>query len=143
MSHKINPEQDNTLVEIGRIIHEDSYKREKKEISLEGMKIDLIKKEDGKYVICEIKKSSRFELSARMQLAYMLYKLKNEGIMAQGEVLFPKEKKKIEVLLTNALEMELENAITNIQCIRDSKQPPTPQKTKYCTKCAYYYFCWS
>jgi len=85
MAHEINPEQDNPLIELGRIFHEYAYKREKKEISLDGMKLDLLKKGENDYIICEVKKSSRFELSARMQLAYYLYNLKRMGIKAKGE----------------------------------------------------------
>lgn len=69
MAHEINPEQDNPLIEIGRILHEDSYAREKKGFETSGMKIDFIKKADGRMLIGEIKKSSRFLKSATMQLA--------------------------------------------------------------------------
>lgn len=143
MAHEINPEQDNPLVEMGRVFHEYAYKREKKEISLDGMKIDLLKKGDGGYIICEVKKSSRFELPAKMQLAYSLYKLKKMGIVAKGELLIPKEKKKIEVELNDQLEQEIERAVANIKEIMNREQPPPPEKIKYCGKCAYRYFCWA
>ena len=143
MAHEINPEQDNPLVEIGRLTHEDSYKREKKEISVSGMKIDVIKKEDGKLVVGEVKKSSRFEQSAKMQLAYYLYNLKSIGIKARGELLIPKEKKKIHVELNAELEAELEKAITAITDILEKETPPALAKIKYCGKCAYRDFCWS
>jgi len=97
MAHELNPEQDNQLMEIGRLIHETTYKRARKEISLGGMKLDLIKRENGELVVGEIKKSSRFEQSAKMQLAYYLYNLKSIGIDARGELLIPKEKKKIAI----------------------------------------------
>ncbi len=119
MAHEINPEQDNPLMEIGGLIHEDSYKREKKEISVGGMKIDVIKKEGGELVVGEVKKSSRFEQSAKMQLAYYLYNLKSIGIKARGELLIPKEKKKIKVELNAELEAEIERAIKNINDIID------------------------
>lgn len=143
MAHEINPEQDNPLVEMGRIFHEYAYKREKKEISLDGMKIDLLKKGDNEYIICEVKKSSRFELPAKMQLAYSLYKLKKMGIEAKGELLIPKEKKKIQVELDDQLEQEIERAVANIKEIIGKEKPPLPEKIKYCGKCAYRYLCWA
>ena len=143
MAHEINPEQDNPLMEIGRLIHEDSYKREKKEISLGGMKIDVIKKEGRELVVGEVKKSSRFEQSAKMQLAYYLYNLKTAGINARGELLIPKEKKRIKIELNDELEAELERAIKDIKEILDNETPPALVKTRYCGKCAYRDFCWS
>jgi len=143
MAHEINPEQDNPLVEIGRTFHEHSYKREKKEISLDGMKIDLLRKEGNEYVVCEMKKSSRFELPAKMQLAYSLYKLKKMRIEAKGELLIPKEKKKIQVELNKELENEIERAVAKIKEIIGEEKPPPPEKIKYCGKCAYRYLCWA
>jgi len=87
MAHELNPNQEDSFLEIGRLIHDDSYKREKKEISVSNMKIDLIKKKDGELIVGEIKKSSHFELPARMQLAFYLYKLRKRGIDAKGELL--------------------------------------------------------
>ncbi len=143
MAHELNPEQDNQLMEIGRLIHEATYKREKKEITMGGMKVDLIKRENGELIVGEIKKSSRFVQSAKMQLAYYLYNLKSIGIAARGELLIPKEKKKIGVELSEELEAELENAITEIEEIIAKETPPALVKTKYCGKCAYSDFCWS
>ena len=143
MAHEINPEQDNPLVELGRIFHEHAYKREKKEISLKGMKLDLLKKGENDYIICEVKKSSRFELSAKMQLAYYLYKLKRIGIEAKGELLIPKEKKRIRIELNEELEKEIEKTVKNIKKIIAKEKPPPPRKIKYCRKCAYRYFCWA
>ena len=144
MSHEINPEQDNPLVELGRFFHDYSYKRDKKEVSLDGMKIDLIRKdEDGNYIVCEVKKSSRFELSAKMQLLYYLYRLKKMGVNAKGELLIPKERKKIKVELNDESEKEIIETVRNIRKIIDSETPPRPVRIKYCGRCAYRYFCWA
>ncbi len=143
MSHELNPEQDNALIELGRVIHESSYKRDTKEVSVEGMKFDIVRKEDGNITVCEVKKSSRFELPSRMQLAYYLYRLKKEGIEAKGELLFPKEKKRVVVELDADLVKELEEAIREMQEIIARERPPEARKTRFCTKCAYAEFCWS
>lgn len=47
MAHEINPEQENPLIELGRLIHENSYSRERKGFETVGLKIDLIKRADG------------------------------------------------------------------------------------------------
>lgn len=143
MSHEINPEQDNTLIELGRAIHEFSYKRDTKEISLGGMKIDLIRRENGNVVIGEVKKSSRFELPEKMQLCYYLYKLKMEGIDAIGELLVPKEKKRTIVELNADLEKEIEKAVKEIEEIMETERPPLPQRVRFCGKCAYSELCWA
>ena len=142
MSHELNPEQDNPFLEIGRLIHEDSYKREKKEISVGNMKIDLIKKANGETIIGEVKKSSHFEKSARMQLAFYLYRLKEKGINATGELLIPKEKKKISVELTPDVENELMQVFKKIREIISEEKPPELVKNRYCSNCAYREFCW-
>lgn len=143
MSHEINPAQDNPLMELGRILHEFSYKRNKKEISLGGMKIDLVRKEDGNIVICEVKKSSRFELPARMQLCYYLYQLKKMGIEARGELLIPKEKKRITVELNEEMEKKIEKTVEEIDKIMKMDKPPLPQRIRFCGRCAYGEFCWA
>jgi len=142
MAHELNPNQENSFLEIGRLIQDDSYKREKKEISVSNMKIDLIKKRDGQLIIGEIKKSSHFELPARMQLAFYLYRLRKRGIDAKGELLIPKEKKKIPVELSPKIENELEKSFQNIREIISQERPPQPVKIRFCRNCAYREFCW-
>jgi len=143
MSRQLTPWQDNPFIEIGRVISEMSYKREKKEIHLENIVIDLLKTENENVIIGEVKKSSNFEKSAKMQLAYYLWRLKLLGISAQGQLLFPKEKKKIIVNLTEEIEKELLNAQQEIKSIIQMDKPPSLKKIKFCSKCGYKEFCWS
>jgi CRISPR-associated exonuclease Cas4 len=142
-ARQITPWQENPFIEIGRLISEESYQRERKEIHLENIVIDLLKTEGENVVIGEVKKSSRFEKSARMQLAYYLWRLKQLGISAAGQLLFPKEKKKVTVTLTEEIENELSNAQKQIKSIIQMETPPSPKKIKFCSKCGYKEFCWS
>lgn len=142
MAHELNPNQEDSFLEIGRLIQDDSYKREKKEINVSNMKIDLIKKRDGELIIGEIKKSSHFELPARMQIAFYLYKLRKKGMDTKGELLIPKEKKKIPVELSPNIENELEKAFQNIREVVSQEKPPEPVKIRFCRNCAYREFCW-
>lgn len=143
MSRQLTPWQENPFIELGRIISEESYKRERKEIHIENMIIDLLKINEENIVICEVKKSSRFEKSAKMQLAYYLLRLKQLGISATGQLLFPKERKKLTVILTKEIEDELISVQKEIKSIIQMEMPPPAKKIKYCSKCGYREFCWS
>jgi CRISPR-associated exonuclease Cas4 len=143
MSRQLTPWQDNPFIEIGRLISEESYKRDKKEIHIENIVIDLLKTEGEDIIIGEVKKSSRFEKSAKMQLAYYLLRLKQLGISATGRLLFPKEKKKLTVTLTKEIEDELISAQRQIKSIIQMEMPPLAKKIKFCSKCGYQEFCWS
>jgi CRISPR-associated exonuclease Cas4 len=143
MSRQLNPCQENPFIEIGRLISEESYKRDRKEIHIENIVIDLLKTEGENVVIGEVKKSSRFEKSAWMQLAYYLWRLKQLGIPATGQLLFPKEKKKVTVTLTEEIESELLDAQRQIKSIIQMEMPPPAMKIKFCPKCGYQEFCWS
>jgi CRISPR-associated exonuclease Cas4 len=143
MSRQINAFQDNDFFEIGRLIHDESYRREKKEIQFENTKFDLITGKGEKLVIAEIKKSSRFEKATTMQLAFYLWKLEKKGIIATGEIRVPKEKKRTPVTLTNELKKELETALDQIETIVNADTPQPRQKIKFCKNCSYNEFCWS
>jgi len=142
MAHELNPNQEDPFLEIGRLLQQDTYRREKKEINVGNMKIDLIRRKNGETVVGEIKKSSRFERSATMQLAFYLYRLKQRGINATGELLIPKERKRISVEPTPDVEDELKQTFHHIKEIINQDNPPEPAKNKYCTSCAYREFCW-
>ncbi len=142
-AHKINPDINHSLLKLGKLYDVYSYKRDRKEISAEGMKIDLIKWRDGELVVGELKKSSKFELSAIMQLAYYLYRLREQGIDIEGELLIPKEKKRKRIKLDNDLVQRLENVIREVENIMVSEKAPIQKMVKYCKNCAYCDFCWA
>ena len=143
MLHRIAPDGEDENVEIGRFIHEYRYGRERKEISIDNIKIDRLKKVKGKLVVQEIKKSSRFKESSRFQLLYYLDTLQKMGIEAVGELLFPEERKKEVVKLTPETKLELNLAIEDIREIARLPVPPDSKKIKFCKKCAYREYCWA
>ena len=143
MARQLTPDEDNPNIDLGRFIGECSYKREKKEISVGHIKMDVIRREKGQLVIGEVKKSSKYEKSAMMQLAFYLLELKERGVEAVGELMFPKEKKKIRVELTDELIAELEKAKKEILRIIYQDMPQPPKKIVFCRNCAYSEFCWS
>ncbi len=143
ISHHITPDQDDDNVSLGRFIGEMSYEREKKEISVGGSRIDIFHMDQGKMVIGEVKKSSKYQDSARMQLAFYLSELKSRGIDARGELRFPKEKIREEIILTEKLEKELDRVKRDILRLVYLDKPPLPKKIAFCRNCAYAEFCWS
>lgn len=143
MARQLTPDEDNPNIDLGRFISKNTYKRDKKEISVGHIKMDILRKEKGKLVIGEVKKSSRYEKSATMQLAFYLLELKERGVDAVGELMFPKEKKKVQVELTEELIAELEKAKREILRITYQDKPQPPKKIVFCRNCAYADFCWS
>jgi len=143
MARHLLPEQNNAIGELVRFIQEEVYQREKKEISIGHIKLDILKNHKDGLVVGEVKKSSKYEKSARMQLAYYLFELDKAGIEAKGELLFPKEKKRESVILTDELRDELERTTKDILRIAYLERAPEPVKKSLCKNCAYAEFCWS
>jgi CRISPR-associated exonuclease Cas4 len=143
MARNIVADQDDANIDFGRFLQENVYQREKKEVSIGHLKIDVIKKEQGRLVIGEVKKSSKYEKSAKMQLAFYLYELKRAGIEAVGELMFPQEKKRKRIELNEGLIQEIIITKRKILQLIYEKKPPEPQKINFCKKCAYAELCWA
>ncbi|MBC7196128.1 MAG: CRISPR-associated protein Cas4 [Deferribacterales bacterium] len=142
-ARQFNPDPENDLLLLGRLISERSFSREKKELSFDGIKIDLMKKSDKGLLICEIKKSSKGIEAAKMQLAFYLSKLKKHGINVEGEILIPKEKKRITLNLDENIENLLQAAIENMEEIAQKTSPPPVIRNSFCRKCAFIEFCYA
>lgn len=135
----ITMEQNSDRVMSGKIIHENSYKRQKhKELLIDNLlRLDIV---DSEYVR-EVKISSKMKKADEMQLYYYIYYLKKLGINKKGMINYVKEKKQKEIELTPEKEEEIEKTIEGIIKISKLNKPPTLEKLSYCTKCAYYEFC--
>lgn len=125
----------------GSVLHENSYPRlNKKEILIDdAFKLDAI---DSEYVR-EIKLSSKMEKSDTMQMLFYLYQLYLRGIKKKGLISYTKEKKTVEVLLTEENMNKVQKAIAEVYQIIDRETPPALKKLPYCKSCAYYPFCFS
>lgn len=143
MAHQIEPERENDLLALGRLNQEEHYPRAIKELSLPGIRVDQIRREKGRLVLSEVKKSSRFVAASRLQLGYYLLVLLNEGVAAEGEILIPKERKCIQVTLDSDLREEVETAIHGIRSLCAAPKPPPASWLHFCATCAYAEFCWS
>lgn len=143
IAHQITADQDNDNMSIGRFIHEHSYGRDKKEIEIEHGKMDFVRQKDGKLIVSEIKKSSRYLESASMQLALYLKDLEERGIEARGEIRVPEERKVVAVVLDEAMKEKLLAMEEGIKRILVLQKPPLPERKPICSNCAYSELCFS
>lgn len=143
MTHQIVPDQQNDNISFGRFLHETTYQRNKKEILFGNVKFDVILEKGDHLVIGETKKSSRYSEASKWQLMYYLQVLKSAGIHASGELLYPQEKKRESVELTQENEIRLEQMRQDIIRIAEKETPLEPLQCKYCKKCGYEEYCWA
>jgi CRISPR-associated exonuclease Cas4 len=147
-SHDIEMERENDNVQLGRLLDQQSYKREQKEIALdERVVLDWLEMQDnadGGKTVHEVKKSRRVEAAHRLQMLYYLFYLKTKGVAARGRIDYPLLKQSQDVELTPATEAELKLVLDDVEHIVESPEvPPRLESQRFCEKCAYYELCWS
>lgn len=138
--NRLNMEDNSDDVLIGRVLHETKFSDDEKgEIAIENIKVDKITDD---YVI-EYKKSDSDLEAVRWQLIYYLYILKQKGIIKKGKIIFEeaKDKKVIYLELTNEIEKELLQVISEIKEFLSSSVIPEFIVKTYCRRCAYYSYC--
>jgi len=140
-SKSISMEHTSELVEIGKLIHETSYQRKRKEINLEGIKIDMLEAKRG--IIHEIKKSKSLEESHLWQIKYYIYYFKNVGIEIEGIIDYPKLRRRERINLSDNDIIRIKTILTGIEETTKMPVPPPVIKKPYCKKCSYYEFCYS
>ena len=143
MQYQIDPEREHDLLDQGRLNNEEHYRRADKELELPGIKVDQIRREGDELVLGEVKKSSSGLEASVMQLAYYLSRLEEAEVNARGEVLIPKERRKISVTLDEGTRMRLSEATAEIRELLLHEKPPEAKWIKFCPNCAYAEFCWS
>ncbi len=139
-AHNINMEQESEAVFIGKLIDEDTYKREKKHILIDDtINIDYI--HNG--IVCEIKKSEKEKKMAINQIKYYLYVLKKHGLnQVKGLLKIPKERIVENVELIDDDIHQIEENLQMITNILILPKPPQIGIKKPCRACAYYEFCY-
>lgn len=104
------------------------------------IKVDILE-ESGK--VLEVKYSNKIIEASRLQVLYYLYYLKRKGLDGLvGELRFPRQKRKEEVILTKEKEMEVEAALQHITQLIGLPSPPAFEWSGMCRSCAYAEFCW-
>ncbi|SFX78606.1 CRISPR-associated exonuclease Cas4 [Thermoactinomyces sp. DSM 45891] len=130
-------------VELGRLYHEESYERNRKEIRVDGIVIDFIKK-DG--YIHETKSSKVVKKEHETQPLYYAYVLKYRkqfNNIKGAKIHYPAIKEIITLDLTEDRVEEIEKKIQAIlENVQRADIPPVHSNKKLCKKCAYFEFCY-
>jgi len=138
--HGVHMEREDDRVQIGRLVHEESYSRKKKEIDIDG-KIVLDWRQDG--VIHEVKLTDKMEDAHEMQLLYYIYYLRSKGVEGlTGQIDYPKLRMTKKVELTPENERRLERALADMRRVVDLPTAPNVKWMKICRSCSYAELCW-
>lgn len=140
-SHLATMEHTSDAVALGRLVHEESYRRARKEVALGSINIDFVKHGD-EILLHEVKKSRRMEKAHVYQMLYYLYYLRKHGVKAKGTINYPLLRRTRRVSLSREKELEIEEVIREINELVGEKNPPPPRKKTYCRKCSYFELCW-
>ena len=126
---------------LGKIIDENTYKRNEKHINIDNIiNIDYIK---DKKILHEVKKSRSIEEAGIWQLKYYLYFLKQRGAIGlSGEIDYPLLRQTVEVILCEEDEKRLDEVLDEISELTAKELPPELKKMKICKACAYYDLCY-
>ena len=141
--HHIEMEHASDYVDLGQLLHEESYPREKTREALVDslIRIDFIDKEG---VLHDVKSSQSMEMAHTMQVLYYLYVLQQKGLPnRKGVINYPRQRRTTEVELTPEKQAEVEAAIQRVQQITDLPTPPKAEFIRLCRSCAYGELCWS
>ncbi len=139
-SHNITLEAGHENVEIGKQLHEDRYKRDGKDVTIDNtISIDFVRR-GSRVELHEVKKTKKMEDAHRAQLLFYIYYLKQRGVSAEGVINYPLIRETVQVTLTPEDEAVLQNEIKEIERIVQGRMPH-PLRKRICAKCAYIEFC--
>ena len=139
--NQINMEQNSELVEIGKIIDENTYLREKKQILIDNtINIDFIK---NGAILHEIKKTKSIEEAGIWQVKYYIYYLENKGVKnIKAKIDFPLIKESKDIILEEGDREKLDNVVKEIQKLSEMDKTPNKINSKICKKCSYFDLCY-
>lgn len=139
--NNITLEDESENVLLGKLLDENSYGREDKQILIdETVNIDFIR--DWK-VLHEVKKSKSIEEASMWQVKYYLYFLQQRGIPIEKGILdYPKIKQRREVYLEEGDSENIQKILKEIENIANQNTSPPVINSKICKACAYYEFCY-
>lgn len=139
-SHNITLEAGHENVEIGKQLHEDRYKRDGKDVTIDNtISIDFVRR-GSSIELHEVKKTKKMEDAHRAQLLFYLYYLLQRGVSAEGVINYPLIRETVRVTLTLVDEAVLQSEIKEIERIVQGRMPH-PLRKRICAKCAYIEFC--
>jgi CRISPR-associated exonuclease Cas4 len=131
-------------VQIWKYYHESRHENKiHTEIEFDGIKIDQIQWD----TVIEYKKAKTHPESAKYQLLFYLYQLKQKGITKYGKIMFKENKWSILINLDKDSELKLLDKIEEIKMILSQPTAPPVLLTKWgtpsknCKGCSYFDFC--
>lgn len=140
-SRQITMEHNSQKVEIGRTIHEESFKRENKEMLIDDtITVDFTGRQ---LTIHETKSTKAMDEASRYQLLYYMYYLEKKGIEGlKGVVHYYKNRSTEEIHLTDMDRAKLDGMMKEIEEIKRSDSVPAVERIKACDRCSYFELCY-
>lgn len=138
--NEIDMEDGNENVQIGKVIDEESYKRDKKHININNIiNIDFIR---SRGILHEVKKSNKIEEASILQVKYYLYYLKKKGVdNIKAKIDYPLLKQTLDIELNDEDIKEMDEILDDIKNVVKKKKPCELHKKRICKSCAYYDLC--
>lgn len=140
-ARQIRFERASERVQLGRLLHDEAYRRERREVMIDDLiRVDVL---EGDGVILEVKYSRRLGSVHEAQLLYYLYYLKRRGAAnLRGVLAYPRQKRRVEVALTPDKEAAIEEILRDIAHVEALTLPPEARQTRLCKACAFEAYCW-
>lgn len=138
--NEISMENENENVKLGKVIDEETYKRDEKHININNIiNIDFIR---TKGILHEVKKSRSIEEASILQVKYYLYYLKMKGVEnIKAKIDYPLLKQTLDIELNEEDIEEVRNVLNDIKLIVENDIPCDLQKKRICENCAYHDLC--
>ncbi len=133
-------EHENESVLLGKLLDENTYGRDEKHITIDGIiAIDFIREHR---ILHEVKKSRSIEEASIWQLKYYIWYLEQRGVSdLHGQIDYPLLRQTVEVELSENDRERLRDITAEIPVICDGKIPARDPLISICRKCSYHDLC--
>lgn len=140
--HGIRPESENVNVQLGRLIHDESFSRQEKDIQIgDAAVIDWANFKDG--VIHETKKGKTPGKGDVEQVKFYMYQLKKRGLrVTSAKIHYPAAKRTVDVPWEDDIIPHVEQKIDECKKVILSEKIPPLVLYPYCKSCAYQELCY-
>ncbi|MHA1780452.1 MAG: CRISPR-associated protein Cas4 [Candidatus Thorarchaeota archaeon] len=140
-AHHLGHEEASELVQLGKLLHERAFPREKKEILILGqIKVDHTTAGET-LVVHELKKTESQHPAARAQLLFYMLALELLGIPSRGELHFRNTRQKQPVILDNESRQWITEVLRGVVSVLRASVPPSIPPHAPCRRCAYRDYC--
>lgn len=138
---RIDMEQTSELVQLGSFVSDNTYRRRKHEMRIDGISLDFY--DASCKVIHEIKKSPAMEEAHRFQLKYYIHVLHQKGMVeVTGLIDYPQQRRRVPVELEPGDEEEIHRIEEDVNNLRHQETPPGVIDKPICQQCSYYELCY-